>query len=245
MRAIGNYTDALVLNLDQMGVFFENPHNMTLSHQGASQVPILSDKFSVWATVVLTIAMNGEKLPPYVIFKGVRGPTSRIAQTFSGLPIGAIYAVQPNAWIDTDEMLRYIDTILAPYAARQLGRRCLIMLDSFSVHLNDRIQQKLQDVGYDPLYIPKGLTGLLQPLDICVNKPFKDLLKDYYTQWLISSIDFNDPQIRRPKLSRFLLAQWVQRGWGNVSSNIVKNAFDIFKAHNQPRLKNEALICLC
>lgn len=32
--------------------------------------------------------------------------------------------------------------------------------------------------------IPEGLTRQLQPLDVGVNKPFKDLLRREYNEWL-------------------------------------------------------------
>jgi transposase-like protein len=54
-----HYREKLILNLDQTGVFFSNPRLRTLAFRGSSQVPIISEKLSVRATAVLTIAMDG------------------------------------------------------------------------------------------------------------------------------------------------------------------------------------------
>ena len=59
--------------LDETPTRFELPATRTLEFTGNRTVPILScggDKQSF--TVVLAVKANGEKLPPKVIFKGVR-----------------------------------------------------------------------------------------------------------------------------------------------------------------------------
>ena len=36
--------------------------------------------------------------------------------------------------------------------------------------------------------IPGGLTSVLQPLDVCLNKPFKDRLCKMWVEWMISGL---------------------------------------------------------
>lgn len=52
----------------------------------------------------------------------------------------------------------------------------LLVLDSFRGHLTDKVKAELRKEHTDMLVIPGGLTGQLQPLNVGVNKPFKDLL---------------------------------------------------------------------
>jgi transposase-like protein len=221
----GNYQAKLVLNMDQTGVFFSNPRLRTLAHRGSNQVPIMGEKLSVRATAVLTIAMDGTKLPPYIVFKGTRGPNGRIQRSFSSLPGDMCYSVQRNAWIGIAEMERYIDAVLFPFMLRHPGERALLLLDSFSVHLNEGVKDKLRNAGFDLLFIPKGMTGILQPLDIAVNKPFKDRLRTQYTSWLESRFIENGTISSRPKPKREDISIWMSLAWREIQHDIIRNAF--------------------
>ena len=67
------YKSSHILNMDETPMRFELPATRTLEFSGNRTVPILScggDKQSF--TVVLAVKANGEKLPPKVIFKGIR-----------------------------------------------------------------------------------------------------------------------------------------------------------------------------
>ena len=33
------------------------------------------------------------------------------------------------------------------------------------------------------VFIPGGLTSVLQPLDVCLNKPFKDRVRKMWSEW--------------------------------------------------------------
>ena len=68
-----DYQLSHILDMDETPTRFELPATRTLEFTGNRTVPILScggDKHSF--TVVLAVKANGEKLPPKVIFKGVR-----------------------------------------------------------------------------------------------------------------------------------------------------------------------------
>jgi hypothetical protein len=229
MRARHDYRDELIVNLDQTGVFFENPRLTVLARRGASQVPIIPDKLSVRATAILTVTKSGYRLNLYVIFKGVRSPRSRIGRVFSTMPPDAVYSVQSKAWTDLIEMLRYINTILVPYLTSFPGERCLLILDNFSVHLTMEVRRKLHSLRCDLLYIPQGMTGILQPLDISINKQVKSSLKNYYTQWLISLTILVNIFAQRPKPSRLLITQWIQWSWTEVTSPMIRQAFSLFQ----------------
>lgn len=223
------YDEEHILNLDQTGIFFECPRATTLAPRGASQVSILASRVSVRATAVLTVTMGGRKLPPYVIFKGARGGRGRVARSFSTFPAGQFYDVQPAAWMDTQGMLRYIDMVLRPFFANTPRHPTLLILDSFAVHLQEDVQRELRELGVDLLYIPAGMTGLLQPLDISINKVLKDNIRTSYTGWLVSQSRTTNILARRPKPIRQIVAEWLHRSWNSISNGAISSAFDIYR----------------
>ena len=52
-----------------------------------------------------------------------------------------------------------------------------VVLDSFSAHLTDNIQAMFARCNTTVLVIPGGCTSVLQPLDVSINRPFKDHLE--------------------------------------------------------------------
>ena len=45
------------------------------------------------------------------------------------------------------------------------------------MHYSYEIQKYLSLKNIIFIFIPAGLTGILQPLDVCINKPYKELIK--------------------------------------------------------------------
>jgi hypothetical protein len=62
------------LNMDQTAIYFESRSNYTVAKKGAKNVPTKGNSSdSKQCTVVVTIAADGTKFPPFFIFKGVPG----------------------------------------------------------------------------------------------------------------------------------------------------------------------------
>lgn len=61
----------------------------------------------------------------------------------------------------------------------------MLVLNSFrGRHLVEAVQEKLKELRTDIAVIPGGLTSVLQPLDVSINKPFKDNVRRLYTNWV-------------------------------------------------------------
>ena len=56
-------------------------------------------------------------------------------------------------------------------------------MDHFSGHKDLKILEYLEEKAITHLFIPPGCTWLLQPLDVVINKPFKDKIREYYKIW--------------------------------------------------------------
>ncbi len=57
----------------------------------------------------------------------------------------------------------------------------LMVYDSFKGHLKESVKEKFKKHNYDLAVIPDGLTNICQPLNIAINKLFKNnLRKEWY-----------------------------------------------------------------
>ena len=159
-----------------------------------------------------------------VIFKGT--PDGRIAtrelpefETKDEL----LLCCQAHAWQDETNMGRWIDEILVPYLQeRAEGVPVFLFLDHFEVHKSARMRQKLETLGIQLQLIPTGCTGLLQPVDISVGKPFKDRVRRSWFDWMI---DQNPELPILSNASREDAANWVADAWRDFDPTIIKNGW--------------------
>ena len=74
-------------------------------------------------------------------------------------------------------MWDYTDSIIRPYV---IGRKILLLLDEFNAHKIDQVLDKFYEAGVQSVLVPAGFIHMLQPLDVCVNKPIKSIRRKYY-----------------------------------------------------------------
>ena len=67
------------------------------------------------------------------------------------------------------------------------GKRAFLLLNEFSAHKTQEVLSAFRLTGLQSFLIPGGFTHILQPLDVCVNKSVKDLMKAEWEIW------FNKP----------------------------------------------------
>ena len=85
--------------------------------------------------------------------------------------------------MDEDLMKEYLEHIWQPYVeetAERLGlpdHNALLTLDSFKAHTTDNITKMMKEQDTTHYIIPGGCTSKLQPLDVSINKPFKQILR--------------------------------------------------------------------
>ena len=78
-----------------------------------------------------------------------------------------------------------IDWIRSTFPRNNEGRRRLLVWDSCQVHLTAAVRQALLGREIDVAVIPGGLTPLVQPLDVSINRPFKMRVRHMWENWMI------------------------------------------------------------
>ena len=103
----------------------------------------------------------------------------------------------------------------------------LLLLDHCSAHLKDSVMKAVRENGHID-FIPPGSTSLLQPLDLMINKPFKDYLRDIYGKWLEEKGTKDNNKTKKgyfkpPKYTEII--KWVHEAWGKISPELIKDSF--------------------
>lgn len=219
LRRTGNFIMSQIGNADETPLTFDMPPNTTVSEKGVSSVPIKTTGCEKQrCTVMLAVTADGRKLPPFVIFK---------RKTVPKMKLGARIHIraQENGWMNEELMQDWIDTVWGKRPGALLRLPSLLVLDSFKGHLVESVKEKLCDMRTHLAVIPGGLTSVLQPLDVSVNKPFKDYVRKMYVEWMASGEHGLTPtgRIKRPPLET--VCEWIVAAWDMVSPSIVEHSF--------------------
>ena len=166
----GIYDVDYVINLDETGISTESSRWKTLNSKGESHIKVMTkNKSKESTTVLIGGSMSGEKLPGLLIF-GDKGVKRLKADPPANL---RIYHREEGSWMDRTVMLWYIRNVLGPWARKiPEGKRALLLYDNFKGHYSEEIEKALQERRIDMKLFPPHSTGMLQPMDLCVNCPF-------------------------------------------------------------------------
>ena len=100
--------------------------------------------------------------------------------------------VNASMWMDKVCMLRWVKEVLKPYLAVNPPPPDIIMvilLDAYQCHMMASVTNAIADLGIKIISIPGGCTGLCQPLDVRINKPFKAHVRNLWEEWMIEEIN--------------------------------------------------------
>jgi len=100
----------------------------------------------------------------------------------------------------------------------------MLVLDEFKGNVTDSVKDKLRKMKTE-LVIPGGMTSVLQPMDVSINKSFKDRLKQRY----LTSIANPASQLTQTgKINRAApskVARWVLVVWKAIPESIIVRSF--------------------
>ena len=100
----------------------------------------------------------------------------------------------------------------------------LLVFNSFKGHLVPSVQKRIAEANTDTCVIPGGLTSQLQPLDVCLNKPFKQrvhIVRMKWTEWLMDKDKHSftpSGYMRKPNITT--VCTWAKEVW---SPDIIKS----------------------
>jgi DDE superfamily endonuclease len=134
-----------------------------------------------------------------------------------------IYLCQPNAWMDEETIPISVDRVLCPYVeTAPVGIIPILYLDSYCCHMMASVVGKIQDIGVEVEHIPGGCTSLCQPVDIGINKPFKDRIRQQWEDWMIAEGLANGTT--SPPTREHIVA-WVRTAMNNLPAQMIRNAW--------------------
>jgi hypothetical protein len=101
----------------------------------------------------------------------------------------------------------------------------MLILDSFHGHTTEEVKKTLKSRNVVQVIIHEGPTSMLQPLDVCINPPFKATLKEQYTRWMAAGEHEFTPtgKIKRTDVEQ--LCEWIRQAWACISPALIEKSF--------------------
>jgi len=174
---VGRYRLQNICNMDQTPVPFEYLEGKTYNQIGEKTVWLQSSR-SGWdkrqGTIQLTVFADGiPRVKPLLFFRGQgSGPT--ILAERRQYDNRVVVKFNPTTYANSSNMLEWLDEQLVPALE---GQPTLLAIELFAGHKTEEVLDTFRAHDITPSVIPGGCTGLVQPLDVSINRPFKDILK--------------------------------------------------------------------
>jgi transposase-like protein len=217
----GKFGDDFIVNMDETNIKFDMVGTTTLASRGSRTIAIKTTGSPNRCTVLLAVTMSGQKLPPFVIFKGKHN--GRIMRSFANnnnpnFPISQRYTCQENAWMDRTVFLHWVEQVWKPFVEGRDDEKTYLLMDDFSVHKMGECVNAVKMCGSDVDHITPGYTSGLQVLDVGINKPFKGYVRDKWEEFMVNNVE-------NRKAQREDVAKWIEAAWEKVTVETIRNTW--------------------
>ena len=214
-----NYKLVDIGNMDETPVWFDMPSARTVNARGERTVLVnTTGHEKSHFTVVLPCLADGTKLKPMVIFKRKTIPKEKF-------PAGVVVHCHPKGWMDEEGLKIWVQKVWKAQPGGLLRKKSLLIWYLFRAHLVDSVKRAVKETNTDIAVIPGGLTSVLQPLDVSLNKPFKDRLRDKWTTWMIEGQKEYTAGGNIKAASLNTMCEWVNESWKGLSLEMVSRSF--------------------
>ena len=87
--------------------------------------------------------------------------------------------------MDENETIYWLENVWNKRQGGLLKIPAMLIWDIFRAHKTDDVKKLDKKINTSLAVILGGLTSVWQPLDVSLNKPFKDKLRNMWSKWMI------------------------------------------------------------
>ena len=228
------YRMVMVINLDETPIPFHFAADMTYNVRGEKTISTQAEK-SGWdkrqATVLLIINANGsQELIPLIVFRGE--PSNEGGSIFEKekdrYHPRVIVNFNEKAWNNGALFLQWITDELIPIMKPTAIDPVLVAMDCVSFHKTPEVLETFKSNHCQVVMVPPGCTGILQPLDTHINKPFKAILSELVEEDTELKEEANPDFKWTPSIKRIQITHCVGKAYERLCDqhgDIIRKSF--------------------
>lgn len=140
-------------------------------------------------------------------------------------PSDVVIRCNKKGWMSEEIMLEWLTEVWRKRKNSFFLLSGLLVMDSMRAHLVDSVKAAAKKVSATLAIIPGGLTKILQPLDLAVNKSFKSKVRKHWETWMVEGLHSYTILRKLHKATYEEVACWVSLAWKDVSTQTVVSGF--------------------
>lgn len=197
-----------IVNFDQVPRYFETENNSTIIKRGTKEITLRKASTSHKRfTFTPVINADGDILAIHLLFANLKN----VPKVVDGCLVDVNQTGMWNEVVLTRTVEEVMKKCQSPFK-----EPVLILLDSYGTHIKF-VQEKGEVFKRKNVFfkvIPGKMTGLLQPLDVSINRGFQQHYNDCYNEYLTAAINSTDPAEKtrsgNVKMPSYLkVSEWV------------------------------------
>ncbi|CAM5099095.1 unnamed protein product [Eretmochelys imbricata] len=140
-------------------------------------------------------------------------------------PAGVIVRAHEKGWMDESGTIEGLGKVWNKRPGALFKKPAMLIWDMFRAHKTDEVKNVAKNMKTTLAVIPRGLTSVLQALDVCLIKPFKDRLHKMWSEWMCSGMVklTKGRNLMKPEIN--LVTQWIKDTWVSIPSEMIKKSF--------------------
>ena len=230
----------VIINIDQTPIPYILISQYSMSPKNSKHVPIQGSADYRQITGTFGVSLSGNFLPIQLIYQG---KTNRCHPKYN-FPSDFHVTHTENHWANESTSLDLLSKIIVPYISRtrkELGlsddHPWLLICDVFKGQWTDPVKEAVRKSTGKMVPVPNNWTSYFQPLDISVNKPCKDFMRNEAQSWYAEKIkeqleagkQSHEVKVDvRIALIKPLHAKWITKWYDYIRSKpeIVRNGWE-------------------
>jgi len=203
--------------MDEIPLMIDPSKNLTYDWQGSKEILLIKCLgYREFFNCCFLISSNKIPGPTLLIFKS---GSKKLANIITKKNENIYVCYNKKGWMNKILLENWYKQIFQKVLDKYTNFHNLLLFESAPCHLNTKL-------NYDNIsIIPKGLTSLLQPIDVVIGKPYKDLVwKEFYQYFLNNHENITlSANIVKPKPDQII--KMHEDASKNLDSEILKKAF--------------------
>lgn len=222
VRRRGSFSLGDIANMDQTPLPFVLDDGKTYEGTGKKEVWTASAASGLdkrQCTVQLTVFADGKpRVRPTIIFRGQGKRIAKSEQESWDSRVRVMF--QKKAWCDEVIMKEWVASEWAnvftnPHTASSTGK--ILVADVHTAQQTDDVKAALCKYKTELVNVPPGCTSRIQPLDVSVNKPFKEAVKRQHEAHISENLALYTEGRLTASDRRVLLTKWVGVAWQEIN----------------------------
>ncbi|XP_066590532.1 uncharacterized protein [Prorops nasuta] len=189
-----------VFNCDETNMQLIPKSEKVLTEIGARSAYKIVDGFEKESvTALFMYSADGSRAPPMLMFKYKDSVPKSISKN---CPVDWGIGISENGWMTTETFYEYIANIFYPWLLKEnIEFPVIIYLDGHSSHVTIPLVKFCRENRIELIALFPNATHILQPLDIALFHPFKDLWRKTVLKWKAEN---NQSRLKKEHVSKVL-----------------------------------------